>query len=238
MDKPVVVYEARQQDNRATGGVIFVPVIVDRDDSLPLDEVIRRAIVQGRIVGLKDSAVSGIADAIARQIYEELKQGNGVRFGNYFYARIYLKGTTDGNGTLDPEKNEVVVRLVKGDGFKLALDMFDFQNKGAGNIPSIDFLISEDDDAVRNALVHGANVMLNGERLWAETDVSTKVRFTEVVESGEAATFDVTEFESRGPALLTFAYPQALTRGRWLVEVQREDEGGATRRSASVEITA
>ena len=99
MDKPILTYDVRQQENRASGGVMFIPSIVDRNDALPLDEVIVRAIKQGRIVGLKESAASAIADAIARQMYEEFKEGNGVRFGNYFYARVYLKGTTDGNGT-------------------------------------------------------------------------------------------------------------------------------------------
>ena len=104
MDKPILTYDVRQQENRASGGVMYVPRIVDRNDSLPLEEVIVRAIRQGRIVGIKESAASAIADAIARQMYEEFREGNGVRFGNYFYARVYLKGTTDGNGTLSADR--------------------------------------------------------------------------------------------------------------------------------------
>ena len=239
MDKPILTYDVRQQENRASGGVMFVPFIVDRNDSLPLEEVIVRAIRQGRIVGIKESAASAIADAIARQMYEEFKEGNGVRFGNYFYARVYLKGTTDGNGTLSADRNEIVVNLIKGDGFRLALDMFDLQYRGAAFIPSIDFLISEDDDAERGNLIPGENVLLNGTNLWAETDAATKVRFTKAVESGDAPSVEVTEFIARGPALLTFAWPQALGEGgRWLVEVQRTDADGNTRRSASVEVNA
>ena len=98
--------------------------------------------------------------------------------------------------------------------------------------------ISEDDDAERGNLVAGENVLLNGTNLWAETDAATKVKFTTVVESGDAPTVEVTEFIARGPALLTFAYPAALEDGRWLVEVQRTDAGGNTRRSASVEVNA
>ena len=210
MDKPILTYDVRQQENRASGGVMFVPFIVDRNDSLPLEEVIVRAIRQGRIVGIKESAASAIADAIARQMYEEFKEGNGVRFGNYFYARVYLKGTTDGNGTLSADRNEIVVNLIKGDGFRLALDMF----------------------------VPGENVLLNGTNLWAETDAATKVKFTKAVESGDAPSVEVTEFIARGPALLTFAWPAALEGGRWLVEVQRTDADGNTRRSASVEVNA
>lgn len=238
MDKPILTYDVRQQENRASGGVMYVPRIVDRNDSLPLEEVIVRAIRQGRIVGLKESAASAIADAIARQMYEEFREGNGVRFGNYFYARVYLKGTTDGNGTLSADRNEIVVNLVKGDGFKLALDMFDLQYRGAAYIPCVDFLISEDDDAERGTLVAGENVLLNGSSLWAETDTATKVRFTRSVESGEAPVVEVSEFIARGPALLTFAYPAALTAGKWLVEVLRTDANGVMRRSAPVEVVA
>ena len=165
MDKPILTYDVRQQVDRTSGGTMFLPFIVDRNDSLPLEEVIVRAIRQGRIVGIKESAASAIADAIARQMYEEFKEGNGVRFGNYFYARVYLKGKTDGNGTLSADRNEIVVNLIKGDGFKLALDMFDLQYRGAAYIPSIDFLISEDDDAERGNLVAGENVLLNGTNL-------------------------------------------------------------------------
>ena len=236
MDKPILTYDVRQQVDRTSGGTMFLPFIVDRNDSLPLEEVIVRAIRQGRIVGLKESAASAIADAIARQMYEEFKEGNGVKFGNYFYARVYLKGTTDGNGTLTDERNAIVVNLVKGDGFKLALDMFDLQYRGAAYIPSIDFLISEDDDAERGILVAGENVLLNGTNLWADTDTATKVKFTKSVESGDAPVVEVTEFIARGPALISFAWPAALDEGRWLVEVQRTDANGATHRSASVEV--
>ena len=238
MDKPILTYDVRQQENRASGGVMFVPRIVERNNALPLGEVIVRAIRQGRIVGIKESAASAIADAIARQMYEEFREGNGVRFGNYFYARVYLKGTSDGNGTLSADRNEIVVNLVKGEGFKLSLDMFDLQFRGAASIPIVDFLISEDDDAERGILVPGENVLLNGSSLWAETDDATRVRFTKVVDSGDAPVVEVQEFIARGPALLSFAYPSALDAGRWAVEVLRTDANGTTRRSSPVEITA
>ena len=238
MDKPILTYDVRQQENRASGGVMFVPRIVERNNALPLGEVIVRAIRQGRIVGIKESATSAIADAIARQMYEEFREGNGVRFGNYFYARVYLKGTSDGNGTLSADRNEIVVNLVKGEGFKLSLDMFDLQFRGAASIPNVDFLISEDDDAERGILVPGENVLLNGSNLWAETDAATRVRFTKVVDSGDAPVVEVEEFIARGPALLSFAYPQSLSAGRWSVEVLRTDANGTTRRSAPVEVAA
>ena len=104
--------------------------------------------------------------------------------------------------------------------------------------PSIDFLISEDDDAERGTLVEGENVLLNGSNLWADTDAATKVKFTKAVESGDAPVVEVTEFIACGPALISFAYPAALSEGKWLVEVQRTDANGTTHRSASVEVNA
>ncbi len=75
MDKPILTYDVRQQVDRTSGGIMFLPFIVDRNDSLPLEEVIVRAIRQGRIIGIKESAAKPIADAIAQQMYEEFKAG-------------------------------------------------------------------------------------------------------------------------------------------------------------------
>ena len=51
MDKPILFYEVRPQANRATGGTILVPAIVEREEAVPLDEIIRRAIDRGLIAG-------------------------------------------------------------------------------------------------------------------------------------------------------------------------------------------
>ena len=75
MDKPILFYEVRPQTNRATGDTIYVPAIVERDESIPLDEIIIRAIDRGLIAGLKPSAAKQVADAIALQMYEEFRQG-------------------------------------------------------------------------------------------------------------------------------------------------------------------
>ena len=58
MDKPILFYEVRPQTNRVTGDTIYVPAIVERDESIPLDEIIIRAIDRGLIAGLKPSAAS------------------------------------------------------------------------------------------------------------------------------------------------------------------------------------
>ena len=56
MDKPVQFYEVRVHQNRITGGPVYVPAIVEREDAVPLDEIIRRAIDRGLIAGIKPSA--------------------------------------------------------------------------------------------------------------------------------------------------------------------------------------
>ena len=56
MDKPILFYAVRQQPNRATGGTLFVPAIVEREEIVPLDEIVRRAIDRGLTAGLKPSA--------------------------------------------------------------------------------------------------------------------------------------------------------------------------------------
>ena len=55
MDKPIIFYEVRPQVNRATGTTILVPAIVEREQAVPLDEIIRRAIDRGLIAGVKES---------------------------------------------------------------------------------------------------------------------------------------------------------------------------------------
>lgn len=218
MDKPILFYEVRQQANRVTGGVLYVPAIVDREELVSLEEVVRNAIDRGLIVGVKESAAKQIADAVARQMYEEFRKGHGVKFGNYFYARLYLDGTTDQNGRLSADKNGINVRLVQGAAFKLTLAMFSFSNIAGGDIPGADFLISDVDGAERNLLIVDAAIMLNGVNLYAEGDAGTKVQFFEIdSETGEVATeatAEVTSFTTRGPNLLTFAYPAALVQGK------------------------
>ena len=218
MDKPIVFYAVRPQVNRATGGTLYVPSIVEREEIVPLDEIVRRAIDRGLIVGIKDSAAKSIADAVARQMYEEFRQGQGVRFGNYFHARLYLDGTTDANGRLVAGRNNVNVRLIQGTAFKLTLDMFAFSNVAGGDIPGVDFVISDADGAERDLLLAGATLMLNGVNLYAEGDLGTKVQFLAIdPETGVPApepAAEITDFTSKGPNLLTFAWPAALEGGK------------------------
>lgn len=230
-DKPIMTYTVRQQPNRATGGVLYVPAIINREEAVPLDEIVIRAIDRNLIAGLKPSAAKSVADGVARQMFEELKNGNGIKFGDYFYARIYLDGQTDGNGNLVEGRNGVNVRLYRGDGFKLALTDFTWQNVDGGNIPGIDYLISDVDGAVRDVLKPDADILLNGTALAGEADTAQKVVFTQVLAAGEAGdpqVVEVTDFIAKGPNLLSFAWPAALVAGRtYSVQAQRM-RGGAT----------
>ena len=52
MAKPKLYYEVRQSVNRMTGQPIFWPAIIDRDQSITLEDVIKNAIDRGVIAAL------------------------------------------------------------------------------------------------------------------------------------------------------------------------------------------
>ena len=242
MDKPILFYEVRPQANRATGGTILVPAIVEREPAVPLDEIVARAIDRGLIAGVKPSYAEQIANAIAQQMYEEFRNGRGVKFGNYFYARLYLDGTSDDDGRLTAA-NGINVRFVNGTGFKLTMDMFSFSNVNGGDIPGTDFLISEADGAERGVLVAGANAILNGVNLWRDGDAGTKVSFYEIDsatgEVAEEPTAVVESFATKGPNALKVAWVPALESGKSYMAVPSRSADGerwftGTGRSATV----
>ena len=53
MAKPKLYYEVRQTVSRTTGQPVFWPAIIDRDQSITLEDVIKNAIDRGVIAGLK-----------------------------------------------------------------------------------------------------------------------------------------------------------------------------------------
>ena len=216
MEKPILFYQVRQQTNRADGTLQFVPAIVDREPTVPLDEIINRAIDRGLIAGLKPSAANNVAQAVAEQMYAEFKKGRGVKFGSYFSARLYLNGLSDQDGKLT-SANEINVRFTNGASFKLDRSMFSFSNVQGGDIPGTDFLVSKADGAERGKLIVQEAIMLNGVNLYKEGDLGTKVAFFAINPatgeiSGEA-TAEVTDFTTLGPNLLEFAFPAALEDG-------------------------
>ena len=197
MEKPILFYQVRQQTNRTDGTLQFVPAIVDREQTVPLEEIINRAIDRGLIAGLKPSAANNVAQAVAEQMYAEFKKGRGVKFGNYFSARLYLNGLSDQDGKLT-SANEVNVRFTNGSLFKLDRNMFSFSNVQGGDIPGAEFLVSNADGAERGKLIERESIMLNGVNLYKEGDLGTKV---------------FTNFTTLGPNLLEFPFPAALETG-------------------------
>ena len=110
------------------------------------------------------------------------------------------------------------------------MDMFSFSNVNGGDIPGTDFLISEADGAERGILIPSANVILNGVNLVKEGDVGTKIAFFAVDgETGEVspvAAAEVTNFETKGPNALKFAWPSALERGATYMAVPSRSADG------------
>ena len=229
MDKPILFYDVRVQTSRVTGGTLYLPAIVEREEAVPLDVIIERAIDRGLIAGIKPSAAKQIADAIAQQMYEEFRAGRGVKFGNYFYARLYLDGTSDSDGRLT-SANSINVRFVNGAGFKLTMDMFSFSNVNGGDIPGTDFLISEADGAERGVLIPNENVILNGVNLWRDGDAGTKVGFYGIDpvtgEISDEPAVEVTNFETKGPNALKFAWRSALAQGAAYMAVPSRSADG------------
>ncbi len=228
-DKPILFYQVRQQQNRVDGSTSYVPAIVERTQTVPLDEIIVRAIDRGLIVGLKASAAKNVAEAVAQQMYAEFKEGHGVKFGSYFAARLYLDGTTNSDGKLT-SANGVNVRFSNGASFKIDRSDFSWSNVQGGDIPGADFLISDADGAERGKLILSENILLNGVNLYKDGDAGTRVSFYAIdAETGavaETATAQVTAFLSRGPNVLEFTFPNALQGGASYTAVPERSADG------------
>ena len=242
MAKPKLYYEVRQSVNRTTGQPVFWPAIIDRDQSISLEDVIKNAIDRGVIAGLKVSAAKQIADAVCQQMYEEFKGARGVKFGNYFYARLYLDGQSDDTGKLTSQ-NHVNVRFVNGAGFKLDRSDFSFEFANSDVIPSLQFLINDADGAERDQIAFTGAVMVNGGNLFADDDLATHLAFyavdseTGAVSPTPAYKVDAALFTSRGPNLLVFTPDEALAAGKYVVRATRTLIDGKTYESGNHEIT-
>ena len=242
MAKPKLYYEVRQTTNPFSGQPIFWPAIIDREQSVTLEDVIKNAIDRGVIAGLKVSAAKQIADAVCQQMYEEFKGARGVKFGNYFYARLYLDGQSDDTGKLT-EKNTINVRFVNGNGFKLDRSDFSLEFANSDVIPSLQFLINGSDGAERDVIGTDENVMVNGKNFYAEDDTATHLAFyavdseTGAVSPTPAYEVDTDGFTSRGPNLLVFEPTSHLEAGKYIVRVSRTLIDGKTYESGNHEIT-
>ena len=114
--KKTVEYVVRTTVNPITQETQTLPVVVNRREPVDLVDVVANCIDRNLILGAKPTAAQGIAEGIAEQLAVEFKTGNGVKFGKYFYGRLYLNGTTNQNGDLT-DANAVNVRLYKGEDF-------------------------------------------------------------------------------------------------------------------------
>ena len=127
---------------------ICVPMLVDRNQTVTLEDAVAQAIDRGLIAGLKSSAAKSIADGIMLQLGQLLNSGTGVIFGDFFAVRPYLTGTiTDILSPLTPP-NKLKVRFVPGSAYKLDNAEVSFHNvTQSENVPQILSVQAADVDA-------------------------------------------------------------------------------------------
>ena len=223
MAKPIIRYKPVATPDKVHHKMNYIPTIVDREDKIGLDQIIIRAIDHGRIVGVKAEAAAGLANGIAAQMYSEFCDGKGVKFGNYFYGQLFLRGTTTEDGRLT-DANELHVALYKGKGFALSRDMFSFQNVEAADVPNLDFAMSYADGAERNKLFLADDVMLYGAKMTGD-DSATSVRFWKCNEAGEPqgepAVIEAADMSVCGPALIRLGMPGSAEVGKGAFQVVR-----------------
>ena len=242
MAKPVINYAPVPMQNRALGRTIFVPMVVDRGQTVPMETVIERAIDRGLIVGIKPTAASSIAQGLGKQMYAELKNGRGIKFGDYFYGRLYLSGTCGSDGRLNDAKNDISVRLIPGKGYQVKLSDYTFQNVENELVPSVDFVLSDTPSAVRNKPVAGATLFVNGQKLVGE-GTTTAVEFWATDSTGEITgdtpAYTFSEFTAEGASLLAFALSN-VNAGNYVLKVVRTAAGGTRTESVplNVEVVA
>ena len=175
-------------------------------------------------------------------MYEEFKGARGVKFGNYFYARLYLDGQSDDTGKLTSE-NRINVRFVNGAGFKLDRSDFSFEFANSDVIPSLQFLINDADGAERDMVSCGDTIMVNGNNLYAADDTATHLAFyavdaeTGAVSPTPAYEVDTADFTSRGPNLLVFSPQSPIAAGKYMVRATRTLIDGKTYESGNHEVT-
>jgi hypothetical protein len=107
--------------------------------------------------------------------------------------------------------------------------MFSFSNVNGGDIPGVEFVISDADGAQRGLLIENKPIMVNGVNLYAEGDVGTRVEIAEynpaTGESGAVVAL-ATEFTSRGPNMLVFAWSEILDAGQDYIAIPSRSKDG------------
>jgi len=238
MAKPIINYAPVAMQNRALGRTIYVPTIVDRGQTVPLETVIERAIDRGLIVGIKPTAATSIAQGLGKQMYAEFSNGRGIKFGDYFYGRLYLGGTCGADGKLSP-KNEINVRLMPGKGYRVKYGDFTYQNVESALVPTLDFVISDTAGAVRNKPVIDATLFVNGTKLVGE-GTTTTIEFWAVDSTGEitgdepAYTYDT--FTVAGESLIAFDLGSTIEAANYVAKVVRTASTGTRTESVPLEV--
>ena len=224
--KKTVEYVVRTTVNPITQETQTLPVVVNRREPVDLVDVVANCIDRNLILGAKPTAAQGIAEGIAEQLAVEFRKGNGVKFGKYFYGRLYLDGTTNQNGDLTDE-NAVNVRLYKGEDFKLTLDDFAFSFVNGGDLPDVEFCVGRG-DGVKGELVAGNDLVLNGTNLYYDDDIAVTVKLTS--EDGVVRTVSGDAITSKSADLLVVPAaaipPLELANGKWKVSVERQTADG------------
>ena len=143
-EKAKLRYDIREQRLPNSEEVAYVPVIQDRDEPVTLAQVINHAIDTGRIAGLKTSAVESLASGICDQMYQEFLEGDAVKFGDYFTAKLYLAGSVDSKSArvTGNDKVKLNVRLAQGTAFRVSKDDYSWTSVNDANAPFIEDIMS------------------------------------------------------------------------------------------------
>ena len=143
-EKVKLRYDIREQKLPNSEEVSYYPEIKDRDDAIGLATVIAHAIDTGRIAGLKVSAVESLAAGICDQMHQEFLEGEGVKFGDYFTARLYLSGSVADRSArvIGNDNVKLNVRLAQGTAFRVSKDDYAWTSASDDNAPYIDNVMS------------------------------------------------------------------------------------------------
>jgi hypothetical protein len=140
MNKTVIHWKpVALEDPSDRSKTIYVPTIVERNQTKTLSEVVYSAIDRGLIAGLKTSAAQAIAEGILVQLGQELNAAHGVVFGDFFAVRAYLTGTVEGYTAPLTAENKLSTKFVAGSALRLDRKDFAFRNVlETGDAPWID----------------------------------------------------------------------------------------------------
>lgn len=245
MNKPVIRWKPiAQEDPSDRSNTIYVPHIVERNDTKDLADVVYSAIDRGLIAGLKTSAAKSIAEGILIQLGEELNAAHGVKFGDFFAVRSYLTGTVDGLTAGLTAENKLSTKFVAGSALRQDRANFTFRNVlETGDTPFIDEVQAAIDNAESGIIVDGQSVQLIGSNLKLVGENDKVVLYT-MVDGEKTSPLDIRAnlCTQNSNILLEFATPEGAIapNKRYGFEVVKtvEVEEGVTASVTSNLVTA